>query len=496
MVKYITSSIFLSLLIIEHAGFAMELLPLLQQDKQQEDALLCKKVGSFDVNSSDVFVPDDVQRVIASCMMQDFLCDTAKQVCQNQPVGDSSYGKLQLAEISHNDKWLITVHEAKKNTAYMWSMATAQLLDTFEHDTDVISCLKISSDDTYVVTGSKNGTTIAWHVATGRPEWTFGKSGAVKSIAIDPDNKYLVTCSVFSNLDKVVQIWDMQTGYLVCILDNEEDHCISSLLIAGKHEQLVTGSCGAMFKLWDMKTGKLVHKITDRYSIPSSLDMVMAFDDKYLLFSHDKNTRVWDMDASTSWIAFGTRETLVESLFVSLDKAKLLVLALDGCIEGYDMSGRLLHVHSFGDLGIPKRPYAFDGCGKKFLKASPAHAVEAYDVETGFELYCLKGHTDNIDILKVNSDGTQVVTGSCDNTARIWSLKKSSARVWLENEVLPFQANLIARAYVANKETQKFEIAFGTDDMMIWVSLPSHVRDYLNLYLNVVLIPQREQTHQ
>lgn len=507
MVKYILAFTFLSMLIIGHAGFAMEPL-LLQHNKQKEDASLCKKVGSllsYSKDSDDVIrpvihdtlFPDDVQRVIASHMMQDFLWDTAKEIRENRQLGDSSHGKLRLAQISHNDKWLVTVDEMKKNTAYMWCLATAQLLHTLEHHTDVISCLKISPDDTYVVTGSEDGTAITWNVATGTPEWTFGKSlGAVKYIAMDPDNRYLVTCSVLFNLDKLVQIWDMQTGYLVCILDNEEDHCISSLLIAGRHERLVTASCGAMFKLWDLDKGKLVHKITDRYSIPSSLDMVMAFDDNYLLFSHDKNIYVWDMHTSTHWIAFGTRKTVVQSLFVSLDKNKLLVMTADGCVEGYDMSGQLLHVHSFGGLGIPKKPHAFDGCGKKFFKASSLHAVKAYDVETGLRLYSLKGHTKDIDVLQVSADGTQVVTGSVDNTTRIWSLKKSSARMWLENEVLPFQANIIARAYTASKKNQKFEIAFGTDDMRIWTSLPSYVRDYLNLYLNVVLMPRLEQTHQ
>ena len=67
--------------------------------------------------------------------------------------------------------------------------------------------------------------------------------------------------------------------------------------------------------------------------------------------------------------------------------------------------------------------------------------------------------------------------------------------MWLENEILPFQANLIARIYAANKARRNFDIRSGTDDMLLWVSLPNYVRDYLNLYLQIEFLAPA-QIHQ
>lgn len=48
--------------------------------------------------------------------------------------------------------------------------------------------------------------------------------------------------------------------------------------------------------------------------------------------------------------------------------------------------------------------------------------AKIWDVESGQEVYTLKGHTAEIVSLQFNSDGDSILTGSFDNTAKIWDV--------------------------------------------------------------------------
>jgi len=499
MARQVLSLIFLGLLIMGHIGFAMEPM-LLQHNKQQENNRLQKKIAEFDVLcpvTHDALLPE-IQLHIASYMISDFLSDTAMQVRENLELGDSSYGKLQLAEMSHNDKWLITVHEASDTSAHIWCMETAQLKHVLNNYESSIYSVTISPNDEYVLTGCEDGMVHIWNMITGTLERTLSipvnpiNSTLLHWINVYSDNTHVVSASLTENS---VQIWSMETGDVVSSIKSTRDHCIGSLIIVPESGQLVTASCNFSLRLWDMVKGKLLRVLAEEPVMAICHDIVLTADNKYLIAARKTKVSMWDMQTGQEYI-FKVYNAYVKSLRLSLDKTKLIIMTSDGLVEVLDIKGRLLYSCPFGRINCPSLLFAFDGYGKKCLKSSFDKSVNVHDIETGLMLYTLQGHEKDINLLKTNSDGTQVVTGSFDNTIRIWSLKKSSARLWLENQILPFQANLIARVYAANKLKQTFEIASGTDDMFIWVSLPSHVRDYLNLYLQVVLVPLLEQIHQ
>lgn len=58
---------------------------------------------------------------------------------------------------------------------------------------------------------------------------------------------------------------------------------------------------------------------------------------------------------------------------------------------------------------------------------------------------------------------------------------------WIKHNLLPMQANLIARATTESQAGNPFIITINTDDAHIWITLPAHVRDYLVDRLNIQL---------
>jgi WD40 repeat protein len=55
------------------------------------------------------------------------------------------------------------------------------------------------------------------------------------------------------------------------------------------------------------------------------------------------------------------------------------------------------------------------------------HVARVWDVETGKELFQLKGHTSSIVTLAWSSDGGRILTGSHDRTLRLWDAKTGNA---------------------------------------------------------------------
>ncbi|WP_293067084.1 MULTISPECIES: caspase family protein [unclassified Moorena] len=63
---------------------------------------------------------------------------------------------------------------------------------------------------------------------------------------------------------------------------------------------------------------------------------------------------------------------------------------------------------------------AFSPDGKKILSGSDDNTVRLWDTETGQLLYKLEGHTSFVTAIAFSSDGKKILSGSFDNTLRLW----------------------------------------------------------------------------
>src|SRR5262249_36757821 len=73
--------------------------------------------------------------------------------------------------------------------------------------------------------------------------------------------------------------------------------------------------------------------------------------------------------------------------------------------------------------------------------------ASVWDARTGAELFDLKGHTATVMSASFSPDGTRIITGSADGTARVWDARTGTPRLELDGfEGWPVTGGELARA--------------------------------------------------
>ncbi|MHC4727491.1 MAG: WD40 repeat domain-containing protein [Planctomycetota bacterium] len=67
---------------------------------------------------------------------------------------------------------------------------------------------------------------------------------------------------------------------------------------------------------------------------------------------------------------------------------------------------------------------AFSPDGTRVLTGSEDETARLWEAETGQEIRTFRGHTSYVWSVAFSPDGTRVLTGSPDGTARIWQLEE------------------------------------------------------------------------
>jgi WD40 repeat protein len=81
----------------------------------------------------------------------------------------------------------------------------------------------------------------------------------------------------------------------------------------------------------------------------------------------------------------------------------------------------------------PVSSVAFNHDGRRVVSGSHDNTVKIWNAETAKILQTLEGHTFYVNSVAFNHDGTQIISGSSDWTIRIWEDSKTLARITLNN---------------------------------------------------------------
>ncbi len=228
----------------------------------------------------------------------------------------------------------------------------------------------------------------------------------VQSLAIAPDGRRVLTGSPMAHS---FGIWDLETGKeirQVSLPDKNQIHGIAFSLDAG---QVV--SVGHEIYLWDVETGKKLRRLHGTYKGFQGMVWSAAFSPqgKKLAtgsgFWNIQNMRTVYVDCTVRLWDVGTGKE-IHKLRGHQDYVT--------CV-GFSPNGRRLLSGSGNSIftgNQVNKPLTSD------------YSVRLWDVETGNELACLKGHTGPVRAVAFSPDSRFALSGSDDHTIRLWRLPK------------------------------------------------------------------------
>jgi WD40 repeat protein len=120
------------------------------------------------------------------------------------------------------------------------------------------------------------------------PVITLDHNSSVYSVAWSPDSNYLATGS----WDNTAKIWNAKTGTLLHTLIGHHG-TVRSVAWSPDGNYLATGSYDRTAKIWDAKNGALLHTLDHNHSVYS---VAWSPDGNYLATgSYDRTAKIWNI---------------------------------------------------------------------------------------------------------------------------------------------------------------------------------------------------------
>ncbi|PYP84488.1 MAG: hypothetical protein DMF61_19980 [Blastocatellia bacterium AA13] len=435
--------------------------PVRMWDTETGDLVRTFETSALSTRGSIIFTPDGLSVLVWTEGRSAQIWDARTGVLKRQvKIKGATGGSVAFSPSGH---YVIT--QNKDHIAEVWDVSSDRVLLEFKAQggRDFTS-FAFSQDEHYVMAGERSAVAQIWDLHSARIVCSLrgGDVGRIRSVGFSPNGVYLVT----AGQDISAHLWNLRTGKEKARLGPDEFGYLSALFSPNGRYVLVCGWKSA--QLWDAETGALVRRV-ERDS-PLLTPAAFTRDVQRLAMRTGGRIGIWNVENGKLEYEFDQDQKLLYSLAFSKDGRYLLIGGVDDAQLREAQTGRLLRrlkkgQESFGYSAIfsPDDRYiitrSYTNAAVQFwdrntgklsreleasevplssVDVSPALAVsphgrymavgadrtvELWDVRTGRRLSAFEGHDLPVTSVAFSPDNRYVVSGSDDNTARIWSVE-------------------------------------------------------------------------
>lgn len=264
------------------------------------------------------------------------------------------------------------VAASRDKNVYVFDVNTKELVKTLEAHTADVMDVAVSKDGKRLATASWDGKAILWDTSDWSEFRRFEHPESVEAAAFSPDGRILATAGT----DKIARLWDIQENKLIRELLGHEE-AIETIAYFPDGKRLLTGGVDQTVRIWNAETGKEIKQLPGHQN-PVQVAELSPDGNLIVTSAGDQVARVFD--AQTEKVV-----------------TRLGGLAASDCLA-FSKDGKLLVTG-----GRDSRPIA-----------------RVWNLEGRSPVIELVGHEKQVLDVAISDDGTRILTGSLDTTAKLW----------------------------------------------------------------------------
>lgn len=255
--------------------------------------------------------------------------------------------------------------------------------------------------------------------------------GEIKAVAFSIDGKRIA-----AGFDKNVVVWDIQRKKKVFSIE-----AYASKIEFSRDGKYIMGASTGI-TIFDAETGVEVRQFYGKNEVMDLFGMKMPTPEHDIIgtasYSSDSRliisgsilksvVKIWDASTGAEMKVFpgvnkGQKNNSPNAVIFSPKKDVFFVAtSRDHKIQSYDMNGNEIrcfegHTDHINDLLCNRD-------GSIIVSASNDKTIKIWDTKSGSELRTLSGHTMHVYSIAFTPDEKQIISGSFDNTVKVWNME-------------------------------------------------------------------------
>jgi WD40 repeat protein len=314
------------------------------------------------------------------------------------------------------------------NTLRLWDLEGRAIGEPFQGHSASVGSVAFSPSGDRIVSGSADNTLRLWDLQGQMIGEPFqGHSASVGSVAFSPSGDRIVSGST----DTTLRLWDLQ-GRTIGAPFQGHSYGVDAVAFSPSGECIVSGSTDNTLRLWDLQ-GQMIGEPFQGHSNSVNAVAFSPSGECIVSGSQDSTLRLWDLEGRIIGAPFQGHSYAVRAVAFSPSGKRIASGCVDGTLQMWDLEGRTIgdpfQGHSYGINAV-----AFSPSGDCIVSGSGDSTLRLWDLE-GRRITAgitagsgstkgkpFQGHSNSVNAVAFSPSGECIVSGSEDNTLRLWGL--------------------------------------------------------------------------